>query len=44
MKSLDILLTDSNTERSQYTHSELRTKCAIHRASKRDSKRELKRL
>jgi hypothetical protein len=44
MKSLDMMVTDSNTERSQYKHSELRTKRAIQRASKQGSDRKQKRL
>jgi hypothetical protein len=38
MNSLDMLLADSNTERSQYKHSELKAMRAIQEASEQDSK------
>jgi hypothetical protein len=40
MNSLDMMLADSNTERSQYKHSELKAMRAIQKASEQDSKGE----
>jgi len=40
MNSFDMVKADSNTERSQYKHSDLKTMRAIHRSSEQDGERE----